>query len=364
VPTRKVTTEEVLSVHTKEHHEKVSSLEDADAEDLKRITAGYNSIYLNSRSGMCAELAAGSVCALTEKVVNGMLKNGVAIVRPPGHHAESHTCMGFCLYNNVAIAARQAVDKMGLKRVLIVDWDVHHGNGIQRIFLDDPSVLYFSVHRYDDGIFYPCSKDAAGTVVGEGRGEGYNVNVPWEKAHMGDGDYMAAWHQVLMPIALEFDPELVLVSAGFDAAEGDTLGRCHVTPECFAHLTHQLKALAGGKIVMALEGGYNLSSISNSFAACTRVLLGEDPPRLPSVYPSRSALEVIKLTCQAHSFYWRALAMHIQVVKAEDDIEDVTHGVASIEVISGSEEEKEEEDREGAEEDSDWHDPLLKTGRI
>jgi histone deacetylase 6 len=151
-------------------------------------------------------------------------------------------------------------------QVLIVDWDVHHGNGTQNMFLKDPRVLYFSAHRYDSGTFYPgpCGSPS---IVGEGAGAGKNVNVGWNHGPMGDADYLAAWRHILMPIATEFNPQLVLVSAGFDAAEGDPLGGQKITPTGYAHLTRALQELAGGRVVVVLEGGYKCVSC---LCACSR----------------------------------------------------------------------------------------------
>ncbi|GCB81496.1 hypothetical protein scyTo_0022519, partial [Scyliorhinus torazame] len=182
------------------------------------------------------------------------VQNGVALIRPPGHHAERDVACGFCFFNNVALAARFAQNLVGHKiKVLILDWDVHHGNGTQHMFEDDPSVLYISIHRYDNGSFFPNTEDADYTKVGIDAGEGFNVNIPWNGSKMGDAEYMTAFHRLVMPISYQFQPDLVLVSAGFDAAQGDPLGGCKVSPECYAHLTHMLLGLAGGRVVMALE---------------------------------------------------------------------------------------------------------------
>jgi len=182
--------------------------------------------------------------------------------------------MGFCLFNNVAVAARYAREKLRVRRVLIVDWDVHHGNGTHLTFESDPNVLYFSIHRHDNGKFFPDGPLGSAESVGKNGAEGRCVNVPWPHGGMKDADYLYAFERVLMPIAREFDPELVLVSAGFDAAEGDPIGGCHVTSRGYAQMTHLLRSLAGGNLVIALEGGYNLSAISLGAAAVTAVLLG------------------------------------------------------------------------------------------
>jgi histone deacetylase 6 len=179
--------------------------------------------------------------------------------------------MGFCLYNNVAVAAA-AARRAGARRVLIVDWDLHHGNGTQGSFWDDPDVLYFSTHQYP---FYPGS--GAIEEVGGDSARGRTINVPWSPG-CGDAEFLAAFDRILLPAARAFEPDLVLVSSGFDAAEGDLLGELRVSPAGYAQMTRRLQELAGGRLVLALEGGYNLDAISRSAEACVRVLLGEEAP--------------------------------------------------------------------------------------
>jgi len=189
-----------------------------------------------------------------------------------------------------------------------LDWDVHHGNGIQRMFYSDPRVLYVSIHRYDHGTFFPASEEANYTYVGDGQGEGFNVNIPWNKGAMTDTEYLTAFTNVILPIAYEYGPELVLISAGFDAAKGDQLGGCKVTPEGYALMTHLLSPLANGKIILALEGGYNLTSIAYSMTLCTKALLGDPIPRVSvndEVDPV--ALKSIRDVMEQHSDYWGCL---------------------------------------------------------
>ncbi|KAK9862922.1 hypothetical protein WJX84_011523 [Apatococcus fuscideae] len=184
--------------------------------------------YVNRYSSTCARLAAGGCAAMAAAVARGEAANGAAVVRPPGHHAESGTAMGFCFFNNAGIAAK-AAQAAGASRILILDWDVHHGNGTQHIFEDDPSVLFMSLHRHDSGHFYPGTGDA--NEVGYGSGTGYTVNVAWPRAGMTDGDYLAAFMHIVLPIAYEYRPSLIIVSAGYDAALGDPIGGCRLTAE-------------------------------------------------------------------------------------------------------------------------------------
>ncbi|KXJ09926.1 polyamine deacetylase HDAC10 [Exaiptasia diaphana] len=236
--------------------------------------------------------------------------------------------MGYCYFNNVAIAAKIAQRKWGMNRILIVDWDIHHGNGTQSLFESDPSVLYFSIHEYHHGKFYPSSTIANHDVVGTGKGQGFNVNVPWNKFHMGDADYLAVFQHVLLPIAHEFDPDIVLVSAGFDSARGDPKGLCDVSPEGYCQLTNMLMGLAGGKVVVILEGGYNLTSVEESMCSCTSTLLGDPCPRLDgNQVPCKSAMESIRDVVNSHKPFWKALEFVNIVIPVEDDkTHDCTSG--------------------------------------
>uniref|UniRef100_A0A3P8YPG2 Histone deacetylase 7 n=1 Tax=Esox lucius TaxID=8010 RepID=A0A3P8YPG2_ESOLU len=236
-----------------------------------------DTIWNESHTSTASRMAAGSVTELAFRVAKGELKNGFAVVRPPGHHADPSNPMGFCYFNSVAIAAKQLQQKLSASKILIVDWDVHHGNGTQEVFYNDPSVLYISLHRYDDGNFFPGSGGPA--EVGSGAGEGFNINVAWTgglEPPMSDAEYIAAFRSVVMPIAQEFSPDVVLVSSGFDAAEGHPapLGGYKVTAKCFGFLTRQLMGLAGGRVIMALEGGHDLTAICDASEACVSALLG------------------------------------------------------------------------------------------
>jgi histone deacetylase 6 len=291
VPAREASEEELLAVHSRALFEQVRATAGGDFTRLDPDT------YACAASFEAALLAAGGVVDLALGALRGQWDNGIALVRPPGHHAEADRAMGFCLFNNIAVAAR-AVLAAGAARVLIVDWDVHHGNGTQNSFWDDPRVLYFSTHEYP---FYPGTgaiEETGGPAAG-----GHTVNVPWP-AGMGDADYLAAFDGVLLPIARDFAPELVLVSAGFDAARGDLLGQMRVTPEGYAAMTQRLAALAAGRMVLALEGGYNLDAISRSTAACVRVLLGERSREPDFGSPSPVAQRILRNVLHAQRRFW------------------------------------------------------------
>ncbi|KAI0661449.1 histone deacetylase complex protein [Cubamyces menziesii] len=307
LPIRRVLREEALLVHSQALWDKVLALHSLTEQDIADSEAYYNdlSLYVHPSTPYAAQLSAGGVIEAALSVARGEVKKSFAIVRPPGHHAEPDEHMGFCFFNNVSIAAKVVQLRTAVKRILILDWDVHHGNGTQRAFYDDPSVLYISLHRYEGGNFYPNGPFGSMTSCGEGPGVGYSVNIPWPEKGMGDADYILAFQKIVMPIALEFSPDLVIISAGFDAAEGDDLGECHVSPAGYAHMTHMLSSLAGGKLVVALEGGYCLDAIAASALAVTRIILGEMPPQLPPLTASEAATETIWQVAMEQSKYWK-----------------------------------------------------------
>ncbi|ODQ53166.1 hypothetical protein SAICODRAFT_19094 [Saitoella complicata NRRL Y-17804] len=310
---REATREEILLCHSSEHWDRIQRTATMSKQELRDLTHETDSVYFNRESAFCARLSCGGAIETAAAVVEGKVKNAIAIVRPPGHHAEPDEARGFSLFNNAAITARVMQKRYpGSQRILILDWDVHHGNGTQRIFYEDPSVLYISLHRYEDGNFYPdLAKDKNGFAnhksCGAGSGLGKNVNIPWPCAGMGDGEYIYAFQKAVMPIAYEFAPDLVIVSAGFDAAAGDQLGECFVTPAAYGHMTHMLMSLANGKVVLLLEGGYNLDSISRSALACTKVLMGEPPDELHSIYANEAAVDTVHKVVQEQSKYWKCM---------------------------------------------------------
>ncbi|VFQ87419.1 unnamed protein product [Cuscuta campestris] len=309
ISAREITREELQMVHALENIESV--------ELTSRLHASYFTpdTYANEYSACAARLAAGLCADLASTIISGRAKNGFALVRPPGHHAGVKQAMGFCLHNNAAVAAF-AAQAAGAKRVLIVDWDVHHGNGTQEIFNRSKSVLYISLHRHEGGQFYPGT--GAAKEVGSMGAEGYCVNIPWSCGGVGDNDYVFAFQHIVLPIASEFAPDFTIISAGFDAARGDPLGCCDVTPLGYALMTQMLNPLSDGKVLVILEGGYNLRSISSSATAVIKVLLGESPKAdmdgfVPSKYGFQTVMEVMKI----QKSYWSTLESNFNKLLSE-----------------------------------------------
>ncbi len=256
-----------------------------------------------------ALLAAGGLCKAISMVMSGQLDNAFAFVRPPGHHAERARAMGFCLFNNVAVGARYAQKEHQAERVLIVDWDLHHGNGTQHSFEEDPTVLYFSTHQYP---YYPGSGSLR--EVGRGEGQGYTVNVPLSVGQ-GNVEYVGIFERILKPIALEFDPDLVLVSAGFDIYANDPLGGMRVTAEGFAGMTRCLMDIAQscceGKLVITLEGGYNVQGLRECGKAVLEEMMDLAQTKTEDILskgPHTALEEIVRQVASVQGRYWKALA--------------------------------------------------------
>jgi len=333
IPARPATKEEICMVHHPRHYLWVEELSRKSTQELRHLSAimdqGRDSLYVGSMTYEASLISAGGAIETCKSVVTGVVKNAFAIIRPPGHHAEYDQPMGFCLFNNVPIAAKicQADYPDLCRKILILDWDVHHGNGIQNLFYDDPNILYISLHVYRNGEFYPGKPDNPMTPdggiehCGAGPGLGKNVNIGWHDQGMGDGEYMAAFQKIVMPIAHEFNPDLVIISAGFDAAAGDELGACFVTPACYAHMTHMLMSLAGGKVAVCLEGGYDLEAISKSALAVAQTLMGEPPPKMEIPKISREAAKVLAKVQAYHAPYWECMrpgVVDVQELQLQD----------------------------------------------
>ena len=229
-------------------------------------------VAISTRSFDVALQAAGGALELGDRVVSGALDNAFGLIRPPGHHAEQDMALGFCLFNNIAILARYLQTQHGLQKVLILDWDVHHGNGTQHTFEEDPSVFYVSLHQYP---YYPGTGAVAET--GKGRGRGATLNCPMP-AGADDNDYQSAFTDRILPAVNAFGPEIVLISAGFDAHAADPLAQINLSTECYSWMSERMMEVADqhadGKLIALLEGGYDLKALAHSAAAHLRVLAG------------------------------------------------------------------------------------------
>ncbi|XP_044918504.1 polyamine deacetylase HDAC10 isoform X4 [Felis catus] len=260
---REASEAELGLVHSPEYVSLLRGTQTLSTRELQALSGQYDAVYFHPSTFHCARLAVGAALQLVDAVLTGAVHNGLALVRPPGHHGQRAAANGFCVFNNVAIAAKYAKRRHGLH-----------------------SVLYFSWHRYEHGHFWPYLRESDADAVGQGQGRGFTVNLPWN----------------------QFDPELVLISAGFDSAIGDPEGQMRATPECFSHLTQLLQVLAGGRVCAVLEGGYHLESLSQSVCMVVKALLGD--PALPlsgPMEPHHSALESIQSVRAAQAPHWKSL---------------------------------------------------------
>jgi len=266
VPPRPASLDELTLVHTPSHVLRIKSFAEKGGGWLTVDTVMSSASY---EAGLCA---VGGTLNGVDAVMEGEVDCAFALVRPPGHHAMPQEAMGFCLFNNIAITAKHVLQKYDLERILIVDFDVHHGNGTQAVFYDDPRVLYFSVHEYP---FYPGS--GAFDEDGEGQGKGTIVNVPLP-AWSGDAEYLRVFEEILVPVARRYKPELILVSAGYDAHWADNMSLMQVSVSAFTTMMETIKELAQelcyGRLVAVLEGGYHLQALSYSVKAAFDILLG------------------------------------------------------------------------------------------
>jgi acetoin utilization deacetylase AcuC-like enzyme len=293
---RPATEDEIALVHVPEYVERAAA------------TAGRARVMLDPDtvtspgSYEAARLAAGSLLTLCEAVLAGEVENGFALVRPPGHHAERGRAMGFCLFNNVALAAAW-LRRRGVGRVAIIDWDLHHGNGTQHLFEDDPDVLYVSTHQYP---YYPGT--GAADEVGHGVAAGRTLNLPFP-AGFGDAEYARAFAEVVVPVCRQFAPEFVLVSAGFDCDHRDPLGGMMVTPAGFATMARVCRDLAaetaGGRIAAVLEGGYDLAAIVEGVDVVLATLRGSERASPAATGDARHAERALARVRAAHAPYWQ-----------------------------------------------------------
>lgn len=296
IPPRVATADELAWVHDGPHVERVAA-----TQHLARYAFDPDTPTSPGSHG-AALLAVGGVLELLDAIVTGGVDNGLALVRPPGHHAERSRAMGFCLFNNVAVGAAFLRRRHGIEKVLVVDWDLHHGNGTQHIFETDQSVLYVSTHQYP---YYPGT--GALDEVGRGAGEGRTVNVPLP-AGFGDAEYCEAFRQIVEPVARAFAPDFVLISAGFDCHARDPLGGMDVTEAGFRFMARTLLDVArdccGGCCAAVLEGGYDLTAIRNSVAAVIDEFEGKREP-LPAFGSAGQAAALLARCRDTQRRYWQ-----------------------------------------------------------
>jgi acetoin utilization deacetylase AcuC-like enzyme len=296
------TTEEILLVHSRRYLEQVAATQFREQTFLTPDTIA------SPKTFHTALLACGAVITAIKALVAGTIENGAVFVRPPGHHAEHGRAMGYCIFNNVAVGAMYARKVIGLPRVLIVDFDVHHGNGTYHIFERDPTVLFFSTHQYPlfpgTGLF---------TETGSGSGEGYSVNIPLSKG-FGEAEFTAIFMQILKPVAKEFKPDLILVSAGFDIHRSDPLGRMKVTSGGFGPITASIMDIARenrAKLLFVLEGGYHIKALAESVDTMLRVLSGATESKYPVVAAGadkKKTNQVIHHCCHVHRAFWKEMS--------------------------------------------------------
>jgi len=287
--------------------EEIALVHDATHVDRVAATANQHSFAFDADTPVSAQsyttalLATGGLLTLLEAIMTHDIDNGFALVRPPGHHAERDRAMGFCLFNSAAIGAQYLRERFGLKRILVMDWDVHHGNGTQHSFYDDPGVLYVSTHQYP---YYPGT--GALSEVGQGQGEGYTVNLPLSP-RCGNAEYQELFTDVIAPICREFDPEFVLISAGFDAHARDPLGGMEVTEAGFGAMARVLLQIARdhaqGRCAAILEGGYDLEGLQKS----VRCVLDEmEGVHLSASLPSHSSQGLASTVWKVQGRYWES----------------------------------------------------------
>ncbi|GAX83479.1 hypothetical protein CEUSTIGMA_g10904.t1 [Chlamydomonas eustigma] len=384
MPCREATEGELLAIHSPELVSALNSASASIASELKRDQNGSASLtedqqicheshahiqeaaeldsvlrvldpsmLIGPSTATAARLAAGTAVDVAVAVATGRARAGVAVIRPPGHHASYNRAQGGCYFNNVAVAARavQSLEDVPEKRrVMIVDWDVHYGHGTQEIFDEDDSVLYVSLHKRTE-LLYPSDVNTSVEVVGQGSGQGFTVNIAWDvernSSNVTEGDYMSSFLHVVLPAAHSFQPDVIIVSAGFGSAEINIAGASSaLSPACYAQMTHMLLGVA--PVALMLEGGFNLFETSRCMEACLRVLLGERPPQPPGGMTESSAgWAAIMNTMQIHGSMWPALRPlswngWLDAVKEEQKAQNV----------EGSEEES-VEDEEDAQDECD-----------
>ncbi|CAF1055029.1 unnamed protein product [Rotaria magnacalcarata] len=279
-----------------------------------------DTIWNDEYTARACRLSIGNTIELTKYVIDGTLKNGFALVRPPGHHATQKP-LGFCYFNTVAITAKYLKKYRNINRIAIVDWDIHHGNGTQDLTYDDPNILYISLHRYDNGTYFPGGGRLQECGCDDGLGK--NVNIAFSsdpQSVMTDVEYLAAFRSVVMPILEQFQPQIILVSCGFDACIGHPhpLGGYELTPTCFAYMTRKLMSLADGKVVLVLEGGYELNALAECGKLCVEALLDLPIPNFSKetleAHPNPYAVNSLKQVIEIQREFWPSIEQYKHLI--------------------------------------------------
>lgn len=294
VEPREATVEELHLVHTERHIARIK--------ELAGKGGGYvdSDTVMSSSSYKAASFACGAAMDAVEEAIRNQ-QDVFCLVRPPGHHALADQAMGFCLFNNLAVAASYAIEKKRVSRILIVDWDAHHGNGLQDIFYESNSVLYISLHQSP---LYPGT--GAIERTGKGKGQGFTINIPFPSG-TGESSYLCAFEEIILPVASQFQPEMIMVAAGYDSHREDPLASLCLKGESFAKMAAMLKPLSPSPLIFSLEGGYNLQALSRSVAATIAAVaslqleLGEEQVE---VKEQKHALESIKEVKKMQKNYW------------------------------------------------------------
>ncbi|KAF7269544.1 histone deacetylase 6 isoform X2 [Rhynchophorus ferrugineus] len=308
----------ILQVHDS------SYLLDIDYDNLPKKPDIY--VCLSSRD-VC-RYSICTICYLAQKINLNEITHGIAIIRPPGHHAKEGEAGGFCLINNVVVATSFIAKNCHYKKILIVDFDVHHGDGTQELTYKSKNVMYISMHRYDDGKYFPKDKTGNYTYIGSGPGYGYNINIPFNNDKMGNSDYLFTWMKLVLPLSYSYNPELIIVSAGFDAGINDPLGNYKVSPETFGHMVNMLKPVA--PMILALEGGYNFETTSLSMVNCARALLGHPLPMPVLEDVSEETKKTIQNVLSRAKPLWGILEVNKSCDPTMRDISDLEDIVKSI----------------------------------
>ena len=279
--------EDILRVHTKEYLDKIKSIsENSKDKNVTNHNLSEKDSYDNYATYESASLATGGLISICKNILSKKIDHGYAIIRPPGHHADMSTAKGFCIFNSVAIAVKYILNKNDKTKIAILDWDVHHGDGTQAIFYKDENPLFISIHRHDNGKFYPFK---TGFVKEKGeentKGFGYNINIPLDTkcviskgaSCIGDAEYLNIFEKIVMPSLIEYNPDIIFISCGYDAGENDFSGCLKCTPFAYAFMTEKLLSL-NKNLIFALEGGYTLDTIRRCSETTIRTLLGEEIP--------------------------------------------------------------------------------------